>query len=152
MVHFIPMQFTASAIDIANIFITYIWKLHGLPKSTVSDRGPTFNAKFICHLYKRLDIKPTYSTAYHPQTDGQTECIQREAKIFLCMFGNHCQSDWVSLLPLAKFALNNLKQTSTGKSLFQTCYRYNPRFSAGQKSEEMVPNVDKHTEFLEKRL
>ncbi|QRW23856.1 Retrotransposable element Tf2 protein [Rhizoctonia solani] len=150
MVHFIPTQSTALAIDIANLFITYIWKLHGLPKSTVSDRGPTFNAKFICHLYKRLDIKPTYSTAYHPQTDGQTEQIQQEAKIFIRMFGNHRQSDWVSLLPLAKFALNNLKQTSTGKSPFQICYGYNPRFTVGQKSDESVPNADKHAEFLEK--
>ncbi|QRW15700.1 Retrotransposable element Tf2 protein [Rhizoctonia solani] len=150
MVHFIPTQSTASAIDIANLFITYVWKLHGLPKSTVSDRGPTFNAKFICHLYKRLDIKPTYSTAYHPQTDGQTKRIQREAKIFIRMFGNHCQSDWVSLLPLAKFALNNLKQTSTGKSPFQICYGYNPRFSVGQKSDEVVPNADEHAVFLEK--
>ncbi|QRW23676.1 Transposon Tf2-12 polyprotein [Rhizoctonia solani] len=150
MVHFIPTQSTALAIDIANLFITYIWKLHGLPRSTVSDRGPTFNAKFICHLYKRLDIKPTYSTAYHPQTDGQTEQIQQEAEIFIRMFGNHCQSDWVSLLPLAKFALNNLKQTSTGKSPFQICYGYNPRFTVGQKSDESVPNADKHAEFLEK--
>ncbi|QRW25867.1 Transposon Tf2-12 polyprotein [Rhizoctonia solani] len=150
MVHFIPTQSTSSAIDIANLFITYIWKLHGLPRSTVSDRGLTFNAKFIQHLYQRLDIKPTFSTAYHPQTDGQTECIQREAEIFLCMFGNHCQSNWVSLLPLAEFALNNLKQTSNGKSPFQICYGYNPRFSVGQKSEEMVPNADEHAEFLEK--
>ncbi|QRW25843.1 Retrotransposable element Tf2 protein [Rhizoctonia solani] len=150
MVHFIPTQSTASAIDVANLFITYVWKLHGLPRSTVSDRGPTFNAKFIRHLYKRLDIKPTYSTAYHPQTDGQTERIQREAEIFIRMFGNHCQSDWVSLLPLAEFALNNLKQTSTGKSPFQICYGYNPRFTVGQKSDESVPNADEHAEFLEK--
>ncbi|QRW19820.1 Retrotransposable element Tf2 protein [Rhizoctonia solani] len=150
MVHFIPTQSTASAIDIANLFVTYVWKLHGLPRSTILDRGPTFNAKFICHLYKRLDIKPTYSTAYHPQTDGQTEQIQQEAEIFICMFGNHQQSDWVSLLPLAKFALNNLKQSSTGKSPFQICYGLNPWFSVGQKSDESVPNADKHAEFLEK--
>ncbi|QRW25688.1 Retrotransposable element Tf2 protein [Rhizoctonia solani] len=142
MVHFIPTQSTALAIDIANLFVTYVWKLHGLPRSIVSDRGPTFNAK--------LDIKPTYSTAYHPQTDGQTEQIQQEAKIFICMFGNHRQSDWVSLLPLAKFALNNLKQTSTGKSPFQICYGLNPQFSVGQKSGKSVPNVDEHAEFLEK--
>ncbi|QRW15631.1 Retrotransposable element Tf2 protein [Rhizoctonia solani] len=123
MVHFIPTQSTASAIDIANLFITYIWKLHGLPKSTVSDRGPTFNAKFICHLYKRLDIKPTYSTAYHPQTDGQTERIQQEAKIFIHF---HRQ------IPFPK------------------CYGYNPRFTVGQKSDESVPNAEEHAEFLEK--
>ncbi|QRW23612.1 Retrotransposable element Tf2 protein [Rhizoctonia solani] len=150
MVHFIPTQSTALAIDIANLFITYIWKLHGLPRSTVSDRGPTFNAKFICHLYKRLDIKPTYSTAYHPQTDGQTEQIQREAEIFIRMFGNHRQLDWVSLLPLAKFALNNLKQSSMGKSPFQICYGLNPQFSVGQKTDKSTPNADEHAEFLEK--
>ncbi|QRW26231.1 Retrotransposable element Tf2 protein [Rhizoctonia solani] len=150
MVHFIPTHSTASAIDIANLFMLYIWKLHGLPRSTVSDRGPNFNAKFIRHLYKRLDIKPTFSTAYHPQTDGQTERIQREVKVFIRMFGNHRQSNWVSLLPIAEFALNNLKQTSTGKSPFQICYGMNPRFTIGQKLDETVPNADEHAEFLEK--
>ncbi|QRW26782.1 Transposon Tf2-1 polyprotein [Rhizoctonia solani] len=150
MVHFIPTHSTASAIDIANLFMLYIWKLHGLPRSTVSHRGPNFNAKFIRHLYKRLDIKPTFSTAYHPQTDGQTERIQREVEVFIRMFGNHRQSNWVSLLPIAEFALNNLKQTSTGKSPFQICYGMNPQFTIGQKLDETVPNADKHAEFLEK--
>ncbi|CCO36910.1 Retrotransposable element Tf2 155 kDa protein type 1 [Rhizoctonia solani AG-1 IB] len=150
MVHLIPTHSTASAIDIANLFVTYVWKLHGLPRSTVSDRGPTFNAKFIRHLYQRLDIKPTFSTAYHPQTDGQTERIQREVEIFIRMFGNHRQSDWVSLLPLAEFACNNNLQTSTGKSPFQICYGINPKFSIGQHTNNDVPNAEEHADFLEK--
>ncbi|QRW17323.1 Retrotransposable element Tf2 protein [Rhizoctonia solani] len=117
MVHFIPTQSTASAIDIANLFITYIWKLHGLPRSW------TLNP----HI-----LQPTI------QTDGQTEQIQREAEIFIQMFGNHRQSDWVSLLPLAKFALNNLKQSSTGKSPFQICYGLNPQFSFLEKGYDEV--------------
>ncbi|QRW24358.1 Retrotransposable element Tf2 protein [Rhizoctonia solani] len=131
MVHFIPTQSTASAIDIANLF-TYVWKLHGLPRSTVSDRGPTFNANL-----------PS-ANRWTDRTDT------KEAEIFIRMFGNHQQSDWVSLLPIAEFALNNLKQSSTGKSPFQICYGVNPRFSVGQKSDESVPNADKHAEFLEK--
>src|SRR5205085_3845550 len=73
MAHYLPCKSTATAVDIANIFIANIWKLHGTPKATVSDRGSTFNSKFIRHLYKRLDVKPTFSTAYHPRTDGQSE-------------------------------------------------------------------------------
>ena len=73
MVHFIPTQSNATAVDIANLFITYVWKIHGLPDSTVSDRGTQFNSKFLKQLYSCLGIKPSFSMAYHPQTDGQTE-------------------------------------------------------------------------------
>ncbi|QRW15592.1 Retrotransposable element Tf2 protein [Rhizoctonia solani] len=131
IVNFIPTQSTASAIDIANLFMTYIWKLHSLPKGTVSNRGPNFDAKFICHLYKRLDIKPSFPKPItYKQMDKQNAYKER--------------------LKSFSFALNNLKQTSTNKSLFQTRYGYNPRFSVGQKLEEVVPNADEHVEFLEK--
>ena len=69
MAHYIPTTSRATAVDIANLFITHIWKLHGLPKRTISDRGSVFNSKFMKQVYKRLDIKPSFSTAYRPQTD-----------------------------------------------------------------------------------
>src|SRR5690349_24496139 len=104
MVHFIPTRSTATAVDIANLFVTYVWKLHGLPKHTVSDRGTQFNSKFLKHLYKHLDIKPSFSTAYHPQTDGQSEHANQVVEAYIRKFANHLQTDWVSLLPLAEFA------------------------------------------------
>ncbi|QRW26435.1 Retrotransposable element Tf2 protein [Rhizoctonia solani] len=108
-------------------------------------------------LLKPLQIpeRPWEDIAYDmivglPVSEGFDAILTKEAKIFIRMFGNHCQSDWVSLLPLAKFALNNLKQSSTRKSLFQICYGLNPQFSVGQKTDELVPNADEHAEFLEK--
>ncbi|QRV85327.1 Retrotransposable element Tf2 protein [Ceratobasidium sp. AG-Ba] len=64
MVHFIPTTSRASAVNVANLFVTYVWKLHGLPSKTISDRGPQFNSAFLKQLYKRLDIKPSLSTAF----------------------------------------------------------------------------------------
>jgi hypothetical protein len=52
MVHYIPTTSKATAVDVANLFINFVWKLHGLPKKTISDRGPSFNAKFLRHVYK----------------------------------------------------------------------------------------------------
>ncbi|QRW08917.1 Transposon Tf2-1 polyprotein [Ceratobasidium sp. AG-Ba] len=67
MVHFIPTTNEANGVDVANLFLTYVWKLHGLPRKTISDRGPQFTSQFLKQLHKRLDIKPSFSTAYHPQ-------------------------------------------------------------------------------------
>ncbi|CCO34997.1 Retrotransposable element Tf2 155 kDa protein type 2 [Rhizoctonia solani AG-1 IB] len=116
MVHFIPCKETATAEDIAQLFLEHVWKLHGTPKHTVSDRGPTFNSKFLRALYKALHIAPSYSTAYHPQSDGQTEIKNQWLEAYLCPLINHRQSDWVDWLPLAEFAHNNARSEATGKS------------------------------------
>ncbi|KEP45447.1 putative Transposon Tf2-1 polyprotein, partial [Rhizoctonia solani 123E] len=147
MAHFIPTHSTATSQEIANLFITYVWKLHGLPHSTVSDHGSVFHSKFMNHLFERLDIKPTFSTTYHPQTDRQTEHVQQDVEAYLQMFSNHQHDNWVSLLPLAEFAYNNGLQTSAGKSPFQICQGYNPRMSIGHEPGN-VPYADKYTEFL----
>ncbi|KEP45598.1 putative Transposon Tf2-1 polyprotein, partial [Rhizoctonia solani 123E] len=73
MVHFIPTHSDATAADVANLFVNYVWKLHGLPRKTISDQGPQFNAKFLRQVYKCLNIEPHFSTAYRPQVDGQSE-------------------------------------------------------------------------------
>ncbi|KEP45477.1 putative Transposon Tf2-1 polyprotein, partial [Rhizoctonia solani 123E] len=147
MAHFIPCQETMTSQDLANLFLTYVWKLHRLPRSTVSDRGTVFASKFMRHLYERLDIKPTFSTAYHPQTDGQTERVQQIAEGYIWMFSNHQQDNWASLLPMAEFSYNNNLQTATGKSPFETCYGFSPRMSVG-RPKERAPFADEHGQFL----
>ncbi|KEP45803.1 putative Transposon Tf2-1 polyprotein, partial [Rhizoctonia solani 123E] len=149
MAHFIPCRGTATSQDIANLFLTYVWKLHGLPKSTVSDRGTVFHSHFIQHLYERMDVKPTFSTAYHPQTDGQTERVNQIVEGYIRMFSNHQQDNWASLLPLAEFSYNNSLQTATGKSPFEICYGYNPRLSIGHEGGK-APYADQHADFLQK--
>jgi transposase InsO family protein len=71
--HFIPMHTTITAEGAARLYLRDVWKHHGTPRAVLSDRGPQFIAGFTCELYKLLGIKLATSTAYHPQTDGQTE-------------------------------------------------------------------------------
>ncbi|QRW20006.1 Retrotransposable element Tf2 protein [Rhizoctonia solani] len=99
----------ATAEDVAQMFLEHVWKLHGTPKRTVSDRGTTFNSKFLKALYKSLQITPSFSTAYQPQSDGQTEIENQWIEAYLCPSMNHRQSDWVDWLPLAAFAHNNAR-------------------------------------------
>jgi hypothetical protein len=84
-----------------------VWKLHGLPGSALSDRGPHFMAEFMCKLYHLLGITISASTVYHPQSDGQTKCVNQELEQYIHVFVNECQSDWDTLLPLGEFVYNN---------------------------------------------
>ena len=68
---------------ITKIYKDNIWKLHGVPKKILSDRGPQFALKFIKEFIKALEIKRQLLTVYHPQTDGQTERINQEIGTFL---------------------------------------------------------------------
>ncbi|KAB5587867.1 Retrotransposable element Tf2 [Ceratobasidium theobromae] len=150
MAHFIPTHSTATAINVANLFITHIWKIHGLPKKAISDRGPNFNAKVLKQIYKRLDIKPSFSTAYHPQTDGQTERLNQVVEIYLRHYTSHRQHNWAALLPMAEFAYNNGTQASTGKTPFFICYGFHPRFSISDLEPSNIPAADNHIQFLQK--
>jgi transposase InsO family protein len=84
--HFILMHTTINVEGTALLFLKEVWKHHGTPRAVVSNRGPQFIAAFTCELYKLLGIKLAMSTAYHPQTDGQTEHINQELEGYLCIF------------------------------------------------------------------
>jgi len=77
-VYFIPTHTMVTAERAARLFLHYIWKLHGLPKRVVSDHGPQFVALFTKELYRILGIQISSSTAWHPQTDRQTEHVNQE--------------------------------------------------------------------------
>ncbi len=91
----------------ANLYLQHIWKLHGLPQKVISDRGPQFIAAFMKELFRLLGIEVASSTAYHPQTNGQTKRVNQELEQYLWLFVNEQQNDWHSLLPLADFSYNN---------------------------------------------
>jgi transposase InsO family protein len=86
---------------------------NGTPRVVVSDRGPQFIAGFTCKLYKLLGIKLAMSTAYHPQTDGQTECVNQVLEGYLHTFTSQQQDDWDGLLPMGEFFYNNSVHSST---------------------------------------
>ena len=140
--HFVPCNIDETSESTAQLFLRNIWRLHGLPERIVSDRGTQFNTKFMNQLYKLLDINASYSTAYHPESDGQTERVNQSVEDYLRMFVTYRQDDWVSLLPMAEFRYNNLINQSTGVSPFYAMYGYHPRFSPGMPTTETVPAAD----------
>jgi len=117
-VHFIPTHTTVTAEGAARLFLYYVWKLHGLPKCVVSDHGPQFVALFTKELYRLLGIWIFSSTAWHLQTDGQTERINQELDQFLHLFVNEWQDDWYDLLPIAEFQHNNHVHSATQQPPF----------------------------------
>ncbi|QRV80094.1 Retrotransposable element Tf2 protein [Ceratobasidium sp. AG-Ba] len=127
-VHFIPCLESTNAEGVADLFIKEVWKLHGLPKTTVSDRGPTLNSQFLKALYAKLGINPKFSTAFHPETDGITERTNQWLEGFLRSFCNYRQDDWVRWLPIAEFCHNNQVNSATGKTAFETIYGLHPRW------------------------
>jgi transposase InsO family protein len=93
MKHLIPYHITDDADKLAMLFITYVWKLHGLPESIISDRGSLFKSEFWKRLCKRLRIDALLSIAFHSETDGQTEIVNAALKTFLRCYVNYYQDD-----------------------------------------------------------
>jgi len=127
MAHFIPTTEKTSAVGLARLFRDNVWKLHGLPESIILDRGAQFAAGIMRELNKRLGIRTKLSTAYHPQTDGQTEQINQELEQYLRMFIDHRQEQWPKWLGTAEFTYNNKKHTATQISPFEANYGLSPR-------------------------
>ena len=125
-VHLIPVVKTCSAEDVARYFIQHIYQYHGVPKVLISDRDPRFTSKFWKAFCKRLCMDPRYSTAFHPQTDGQTERTSRVLEEVLRHFIDGDHKNWEDLLPLAAFAMNNAKSSTTGETPFYSNHGTHP--------------------------
>ena len=130
--HYIAMTKELNAEGLANLFLKHVWKHHGLPQSIVSDRGSQFISDFWKFLCKRLGITAQLSTAWHPETDGQTERINSVMEQYLCSFVNYLQDDWLDWLPLAEFVGNNTESETTkvtpffANKGFHPCMEFEP--------------------------
>jgi transposase InsO family protein len=100
----------------------------GPPNGIVSDRGPIFTSNFWSKLCYHSHIHLRLSTAFHPQTDGQTERINQILEHYLRCFIDEQQLNWPLLLPTAQFACNNAVNSTTGLPPFQVLYGYSPDF------------------------
>ena len=126
MVHVVPTRTTATAPDVAELYFNTVTRLHGLQKSIISDRDPKFTSKFWEALSKLWDTRLNRSTAYHPQTDGQTERTHRVLQEILRAYVSDRHNDWDKRLAAAEFAINNTPSASTGESPFYLNYGFHP--------------------------
>jgi len=94
MAHFIATTEKTLAEELAKLFQDHVWRLHRLPESIISDRGVQFAAGMMKELNNLLEIQTKLLTAYHPQTDGQTERINQELEQYLRVFIGHRQEQW----------------------------------------------------------
>ena len=130
-VKLVPTTTTVTAPEVARLFVDHVMKSHGCPKSIVSDRDKNFTSHFwqtVCELWQ---IEQLMSTAFHPQTDGQTERVNRVLEEYLRSYVNPLHDDWDQYLPMAEFAINNSKQASTGMSPFEMMYGESPYMPLG---------------------
>ncbi|GKA65821.1 putative mitochondrial protein [Tanacetum coccineum] len=131
--HFIAPVHPFTAVQVAQVFLDNIYKLHGLPKSIVFDRDKVFISTFWRELFKLLHVKLLMSTAYHPQIDGQTEVVNRGLESYLrCMC---CESpkEWCKWLSLAEWWYNTNYHTSLNTTPYEILY--------GQKPPIHIPYV-----------
>ncbi|GJX31775.1 retrotransposable element Tf2 [Tanacetum coccineum] len=151
--HFMALSHPYTASFVAQAFLDSVYKLHGLPNSIVSDRDSVFLSQFWQSLFKILKVELKLSTAYHPQTDGQTEVVNKCLECYLrCMTGER-PTEWVSWLPLAEFWYNTSKHSSIKVSPYEAVYGQTPPlhnpYVAG---ESVVESVDRSLQARENAI
>ncbi|KAJ9509473.1 hypothetical protein QJQ45_001912 [Haematococcus lacustris] len=118
MVHFVPCRESMNAEGFARLFIDNVFKHHGVPREIISDRGSHFTNHFWASVMAILGVKECKSSAYHPESDGQTERYNRTLEEMLRHYISPAQSDWPFFLALAEFAVNNSWQESIQSTPF----------------------------------
>ena len=124
---FIPCNETINAEQTAKAYATYILPHYGLPHRIISNRDPRFTSVFSRELCRTLGISQNISTAYHPQTDGQSECTNQCLEQYLRIFVNYHQQNWASLLPLVQYTLNAWPNATTKKAPFELILGHIPK-------------------------
>jgi len=142
--HFIALSHPYSANSVARAFFENIVRLHGFPCSIVTDRDPVFTSNFWSELFRLAGVKLHMSSAFHPQTDGQSEVTNRTIVMYLrCLAGDRPRS-WLQWLPWAEYCFNTSYQTSLKATPFQVIYgREPPTLLTYQPGSARVAAVDR---------
>ncbi|MCI25548.1 ROOT HAIR defective 3 GTP-binding family protein, partial [Trifolium medium] len=124
--HFMALSHPFTALDVAQLFLDNVFKLHGLPSTITSDRDPIFLSKLWNDLFQLQGVYLNKSTAYHPQTDGQTEIVNKCLETYLrCMCADK-PSSWVKWLSLAEWWYNTNFHSSIQTTPFEVVYGQPP--------------------------
>ncbi|KAG7564287.1 Reverse transcriptase domain [Arabidopsis suecica] len=126
MAHFIPCDKTNDATQTADLFFKEVVRLHGIPRTIVSDSDTKFLSHFWRTLWRKLGTKLLFSTTCHPQTDGQTEVVNRTLSTLLRATLGKNMSTWLDCIPFIEFAYNRAVHSATKLSPFEIVYGINP--------------------------
>ena len=145
-----------SAYKVACLFFDIVCKLHGFPRSLVSDRDPIFLSSFWRELFRICGTKLRYSTAYHPESDGQTEVLNRTLEQYLRSFVHDKPALWHSFLPLAEWSYNMSTHSGTGLSPYEITYGKPPPafppYTTGTSSVEAADSLLSTRQALHTKL
>ena len=122
--HFIPLKHPFSAVEVAKLFLTHIFRLHGLPDVIVSDRDKLFTSLFWQELFRLVGTRLNLSSTYHPQS--QSECVNQRVETYLRCMTNDRSQKWKSWLSLAEWWYNTNYHTSLKMTPFEVLYGYQP--------------------------
>lgn len=125
--HFLPLSHPFTAMQVAQLYMNQVYKLHGLPKAIISDRDRIFTSAIWQRLFRLSDTKLMMSSSYHPQTDGQTECLNQYLEGFLRCTVHSCPRQWSKWISVAEFWYNTSTHSALGKSPFEVLYGYSSR-------------------------
>jgi transposase InsO family protein len=141
--HFIPLKHPYTTQSVAKQFLNQVYKLHGLPESIVSDRDSVFTSNFWKELFHLANVQLRLSSAYHRQSDGQSERVNRCMETYLRCFVSACPKKWIEWLPLAQFWYNTNTHSTIGRSPFEALYGHLPRhFRVSDASHTSVDSLD----------
>jgi len=115
---FIPAHDTIISMDLACLFVLHVFFKHGISSHVTSNRGLEFMSNFFRSLGTAFNMWLHFTSGYHPEGDGQTECMNQTLEQYLCVYCNYQQDNWSKLLPLVEFAYNNVPSVTTGVSPF----------------------------------
>jgi hypothetical protein len=124
--HFLPLKHPYTAMSVAKVYMDHVYRLHGLPVSIVTDRDSIFTSNLWRELFALAQVQLNMSSAYHPQSDGQTERVNQCMETFLRCFASGCPKKWLQWLPLAEYWYNTSMHSAIGCSPFEALYGYAP--------------------------
>uniref|UniRef100_A0A8C5QDX2 Integrase catalytic domain-containing protein n=1 Tax=Leptobrachium leishanense TaxID=445787 RepID=A0A8C5QDX2_9ANUR len=148
MGHYVPLRKLPSAAELVPIFITNVVRIHGIPLGIVSDRGTQFVSRFWKGFCKNVGIDLSFSSAYHPQTNGAAERANQNIEKYLRCFISERQDNWSDLIPWAEYALNSAVSEATGHSPFFTVYGFDPPVLPATFPDTAIPALDEHLASL----